>query len=93
MLNRLGTNVEKVYPFDAMKDQLRKFGKFGIVMALMLLPILTSEAGSSPDLDHVAEKGRNGESTEHMFSPEETIGHFNKRMRDVIIDMDRLGYI
>lgn len=58
----------------------------------MVLPILTSDPGTGVDLDKLADDMTNGKDTYSGMSTE--FGErFNKRMRDIVIDMDRLGYI
>lgn len=91
-LFRLGSDPAKLFPFDALQDQLRRYGKFALVMSTLLLPIVTSAADKCPDLDELAATFDNGEKNETSpFKPDTAV--FNQRMRDVIIDLDRLGYI
>lgn len=60
-------------------------------MASMMLPIITSAVEKCPDLDEIAEAFKKNEIFDDtVFSPDAV---FNKRMREVIVDMDRLGYI
>lgn len=60
-------------------------------MAVMMLPIITSAVENCPDIDEFAETiKKNGTYDDDVFSPD---AGFNKRMREVIVDMDRLGYI
>lgn len=62
-------------------------------IASTLLPMLTSEEDSCPDLDALAEQIQNRENNHNPFAAKKTEAVFNKRMRDVIVDVDRLGYI
>lgn len=92
--SRLGSDPTKLFPYDAMLEHLHKFGKFGMVMATMLLPIITSEEGKTPDLDELA----NGMSEKrdidvNIFMTDNSKDEFNKRVRDVVIDMVRLDYL
>lgn len=77
-----------------MQDHLRRFGKFGMIMATMLIPIITSSDGHAVDMDELCEKIRDGEDADgSVFISEESRHRFTKRLRDVIIDMVRLDYI
>lgn len=77
-----------------MMEHFRKFGKFGLLMAAMLLPMITNESGNVMDLDEIAAQVENGvEFDENIFINENTRDKYQKRMRDVIIDMSRLQYI
>lgn len=89
LFHRLGSDPAKLFPFDALQDQLRQFGKYGLIMFTLMVPMLTSTADSIPDLDEIAESLQHNSDT--VFKPDEAVCH--KRMRDVIVDMDRLGYI
>lgn len=83
-----------------MNDHLLRFGKFGLAMAIMVLPIFTSNAEDVPDMDDMAEKFQdmkeNGtELDENLlkFSSSATIDVYNDRMSGVFKDMYDLGYI
>lgn len=89
---RLGSSPSKLFPFSALQAQLKRFGKFGFVTATLLLPMITMEAEKCPDLDEMVETFKNSDPAD--VSPfEPNAEAFNKRMRDVIVDMDRLGYM
>lgn len=69
-------------------------------MAIMVLPIFTSNPEDVPDLDDMAEKFKdaqdNGEQMEMdgiSFQSAKTIGVYTSRMIGVFQDMCRLGYI
>jgi hypothetical protein len=67
-------------------------------MAIMVLPIFTSNAEDVPDMDEMAEKFKEAQETgnqleEITFSSEKTIGAYNERMKGVFLDMYDLGYI
>lgn len=69
-------------------------------MAIMVLPIFTSNAEDVPDMDEMAEKFKdrqeNGTEFDESlmnFSSASTINVYNDRMSGVFIDMVNLGYI
>lgn len=86
---------EKMFPLHALQEELRKYGIFGVSIAATLLPMLTSDANSCPDLDLLAEHIQNHTNNFNPFAAEKTKDIFDRlrRMRDVIADLDRLGYI
>lgn len=91
---RLGSDPSKLFPYDVMLEHLHKFGKFGMVMATMLLPLITLEEGITPDLDEVANGfAENRELDLNIFITDNSKDEFNKRVRDVVIDMVRLDYL
>lgn len=93
-LFRLGSDVEQLFPYSALLDQLRKFGKFGTYMAAMFLPMLMAESEDCPDLDALSEDVANGKDMdEDLFKMKDSNVELRKRMGDVFEDMARLGYI
>lgn len=52
----MGSDANRLFPFHLMQEHFRKFGKFGLIMATALLPIITQECGSGFDLDVLAEQ-------------------------------------
>lgn len=63
-------------------------------MAMMLLPLLTSFADDIPDLDALSEQMNRGDAMDgNMFKFEKTEEVYKTKMRDIIVDMHRLGYI
>ncbi|KAG5671600.1 hypothetical protein PVAND_001793 [Polypedilum vanderplanki] len=100
---RLGSDPKKVYPREIFDEQLKKFGKFGLAMAMILLPIFTSDVDDVPDLDDLAEKLQELQSTENghkefdegflEFTSSKTIDKYEERMMGVFIDMYNLDYV
>lgn len=95
-LRRLGSDPEKLFPRSALDDQLARFGRFGLLMATMLLPIITTKKEDIPDLDGMAEKLENGvdvSSEINNFKSEGTQDIYREKMAGCCRDMVRLGYI
>lgn len=86
-------DAEKLFSYQTLQEQLRKYGIFGMSIASTLLPMLTSDENTCPDLDALAEHIQSRKSDYNPFAAEETKEKFNKRMRDVLVDLDRFGYI
>jgi hypothetical protein len=75
---------------------LKKFGKFGLVMAIILVPMVTSSAEDIPEMDDVADeyKASKEASGDAMnFTSSKTIGVYEKRMLGILRDMVEFGYI
>lgn len=90
----MGSDPDKLFPFSLMLEHFRKFAKFGLILSTVLLPMMTSDDGSRIDLDEMAEDVKNGKEVDKdTFISENSRKKFNKRMRGVVIDMARLGYI
>lgn len=91
--SRLGSDPSKVFSYTAFQEQLQKYGKFGFIMAVMVLPVFTLEKEDVPNLDDVSERLQKGEGfDEKAFHSQKTDMVYSKRMRDVIFDMEKYGY-
>lgn len=85
--------MDKLFPYSAMMDQLQKFGRFGLYMSILLLPILTTDVSDMPDLDQMSEDFLEGKEVGDVFKSNGSEERVNKRLGDVILDMERLGYL
>lgn len=74
-----------------MQDHFQKFGKLGLIFAMAILPVITADEGNGIDLDELSERTDLDEF--EFFISENSRSKFNKRLRDVIVDMVQLGYI
>lgn len=87
-LCRLGSNPEEIFPYSALEDQLRKFGKYGLVSASILVPLFTSGDGA----EQFTENLQNSEDDNDNAAPELPVA-CKQRLRDIVADMYNLGYI
>lgn len=90
-LTRLGSNPDKIFTFNNLLGQLKKFGKFGICMPAMVLPMTSAESKDIPDLDKIADDMKDGKEFEG-FDQNQNNTIYKTRMSDVIRDIIRLGY-
>lgn len=97
----LGSDPEQLFPHALMMKHLRKFGKFGLIMASTLLPTITADRDRRINLDEDSSKDkRNDEKPpvmpkliDHPLISNSSLKRFNKRLREVAIDMARLEYV
>lgn len=94
---RLGSDPEKLFPFEMLMEHFHKFGKFGLILAAALLPLITADKGQELNLDDMSEQFSSYDGTseipENPFVSNDSKVRFNERMRGVALDMVRLGYI
>lgn len=77
-----------------MQEHFRKFGKFGLILAFILLPIMTKDAATQIDLDGLSDEIKGGKEIDtSVFMSDASTQRFNSRLHGVVVDMDRLGYI
>lgn len=91
-LLRLGSNPDKLFTYNDLLGQLKKFGQFGLITASMVLPLLTVAIENKPDMDEIAEKVKRGEAIDCYMDIRDSNTAYKSRMSDVIRDIVRLGY-
>lgn len=93
-VRRLGSDPEKLFSYETMQEHFRKFAKFGLILSTALLPMITSDDGHGIDVDEMAESVQNGNELDAgAFISDKSRNKLNKRLRGVVNDMVRLGYI
>ena len=90
---RLGSDHQKLFPRDALEHQLKKFSKFGLLMAILVIPTCTSDPENVPDLDEVCKGNFNSDANLFNYTSTSTINLYEERMMGVFQDMSDLGYI
>uniref|UniRef100_A0A182JLS5 CHK kinase-like domain-containing protein n=1 Tax=Anopheles atroparvus TaxID=41427 RepID=A0A182JLS5_ANOAO len=94
LLEKLGHNPQEVFPRTALMRQLRRFGRFGILMAVFLVPMLCTRNEDLPDMDEAAEKFQETNSVDmNHFTAHANQSAYHKRMSGVIRDSVRYGYL
>ncbi|XP_053670921.1 uncharacterized protein LOC128721219 [Anopheles nili] len=98
-LRNLGGDVERQFPRSAFREQLKQFGRYGLLMSMMVLPIICTPNDELPDTDTAMEglmkditTGDSG--VEFIYGTTEKAAiRYRKRMAGCIRDSIRLGYI
>lgn len=87
---RLGSDPKKLFPFEQLLDQLRKFGRYSVYVGALLFPILNVDVDQLPDFDEFKDDPK----TDSWFqiSPELKKA-YNKKVTDVFDDLARFEYI
>lgn len=80
-----------------MQEHFRKFGKYGLMMATLLLTVITADKSDGINLDQACEDKLNGKHSDGdnfiINISEESHARFNQRLREVAVDMVRLDYV
>ncbi|XP_055545395.1 uncharacterized protein LOC129730242 [Wyeomyia smithii] len=99
-LMRLGGNPERQFPRTAFKEQLKRFGRFALLISFLALPVICTPSDELPDIENhmaIAQKAP-GEDTppveEAKFSVSQRADAiYRKRARGLIRDMVKLEYL
>lgn len=97
VVSACGADIEKLLPFEQLHQQLRTFGRYGVVMAPILLQVIVADSSQIVDMDAMALElskpgGRNKEVEISKFD-EASLEMYRQRLGDVIDDALRLGWI
>lgn len=96
LLDHLGGDTMSQFPFTALLRQLKQFGKFGVIMAAMLIPMLATKAEDLPDMDYMSENMDN-QDPEYMkeMMKKFSTGNDNyaSRMKGALDDAMKFGYL
>lgn len=104
LLKKFGEVPDQIMSYETLQKEMKKFGRFGLPMALMLIPVTTMQSQDIPDMDKMAEmmekvkaSGGEVEETEETKAIKEKYAQQGirvaARVRNVILDMERLGYL
>lgn len=80
----MGSEPQKLFPFEVLLDQFKKFGIYAAFAGAVLLPIFVSDLETMPDFD---------ENPSEFTISDELKPEFHKRIVDMIDDMARFDYI
>lgn len=91
----MGSDPEKLFSYEMMQDHFRKYAKYSLVMAMLMLQLMTAEKSNGVNLDEFAAKVNETNNVDifSVFRSENSRDNLHKRLQGVVDDMVRLGYI
>jgi hypothetical protein len=94
--NHLGGDAARQFPKPEFLRQVKRYGKFGIVMATLLIAMQTAPKGKLPDMDYMADNMQRNQDPREMLQVFSNLTIDNKayeeRMRDTLMDAFEYGY-
>lgn len=88
-LRELGSDPDKLFPFEVLQEHLKKFCVYGLYMAVMVLYLITSDVEDIPDIHSITDED---DAMEKWKFESRNIEKFNSRIRGVILDFIKYGY-
>ncbi|XP_031627282.1 uncharacterized protein LOC116343401 [Contarinia nasturtii] len=85
LLRRLGSDPQKLFPYEALLDQLQKFGVYSVFVGSLLFNQFCADEES-------IKKVEDSDCFVFHFSKDSKAA-YNKRAMDMFVGLDRLGYI
>uniref|UniRef100_A0A904A421 CHK kinase-like domain-containing protein n=1 Tax=Anopheles quadriannulatus TaxID=34691 RepID=A0A904A421_ANOQN len=98
-LHNLGGDVERQFPRSAFREQLKKFGRYGLLIAMLIMPMICTPNDELPDtnkaMEGLVKENPDGDDEVNFEygTTEKAAIRYQKRMSGCIRDMIRLGYI
>lgn len=95
-IRQAGSDPDTLFTYENLKGQLKRFGKFALLIAPMLLQVITADPKDIPDMDEIAEEMAKDKDSDkinfEVLTDKKTQNSYNVRVRDVIIDVINNGY-
>lgn len=92
LLNSLGGDAEKQFPFEALLGHMKKFGKFGVFMSFVMIPLIMTKKENLPDLDAFTKETKDSpRSFLQQFSKADA--GYKQRMNEILTDAIRFGFL
>lgn len=92
-----GSDADTLFPFHELQNQLRKFARYGVVMAPLLMQSIVSDASTIVDLDALATEMSkpviDTSKIEFMRFDAVSLANYRQRLGDVIEDAKSYGWI
>lgn len=99
LLDHMGGDTITQFPFTAFLRHLKKFGKYGVALACLMVPMLQTKNEDLMDIDFLIEKMNEQnpavleECMKQFMQKSSATEEGIKRMRDIFEDAFRYGYL
>lgn len=88
----LGTNPNKLFTLDELKDEMKRCGNFVLIMAPLLIP--GSSAHQMSDAHHTVNdniQAQNQLESSFQFN-DDVLSEYDRRLKEVVEDVLKFGY-
>lgn len=93
-IEKLGSDPKKLYSFDNLQAQLRKFGEFALLCGPMIIQIKVANAQDIGNLDDYAELVEKGVEADLINEyDEKTQMEYSTLINDLVADLVNYGYV
>lgn len=93
-VRKLGSDPEKLFKFDDLHSELRRFGEFALLTGPVLIKVRLADAENMQNIDDYTERVGNGESTDLFEKFEGRLKSiYSEQVNDVISDLFAYGLV
>lgn len=95
IVEKLGSDPKKLYTFENLQTQMRKFGEFALLSGPMIIQIKVANAKDILNLDDYAEQVEKGNSSADLIGEydENTQEEYSDLINDLVTDLVNYGYV
>lgn len=95
-IRKMGSDPEKLFPYEALKEELKLSGIVGFLLGPMLIEISLAEAKDVTNLDEICDNLASGDGEQKLDLIQRLSGNaqllYKKRLNDCIGDLVKYGY-
>lgn len=90
----LGSDPDKLFPFDDLLSELKRCGVYALLMAPLLLQVLQAKSSEIPNMDDMFDKVAEGEGQINLVNSLSSEGQseYDRRLNEVFEDVTKMGY-
>lgn len=91
----MGSDCSKLFPYDALLEQFRKFGVYSAYVGALLIPMICADVDTMPDMNDADTNTSIDDLLDEnvMRIPDGSKQAYNKHITDMFDDLVRLGYL
>lgn len=92
---RLGSDPEQLFSYDDFENELKRFGRFVLLMGTYVMEMIVANVDDTPDLDELCEELKsNEEQTQNLYGvmSDKQNREYDQRINDLFDDCVEMGY-
>lgn len=94
-IRKCGSDPERLFTFNNLQSEFKRFGKYGVIMAPILLQVLVSDPNNIADMNVLSNSNDDGSTANKSIAnlDEKSVLKYKERLGDVITDARNYGWI
>lgn len=90
----LGSNPDQLFTFENLKDELKRFGNFSLLMVPMIIEVSQAHSNEISKMDEMFNKAADGEGQINLITGLSGTGQqeYDRRINELLENIVNLGY-
>lgn len=91
----LGSDPEKLFTYENLQSELKRYGKFLLMLAPIMIQMFLAESSEIKNLDELSDNAVKGGKIESLVDgiSEKSQLEYDRRLNNILIDVIELGYV